>query len=219
MCRKIQPGLVINTVRGVNPQKIIRAHMQEDLYRQLASRIAASDEQAFDELFRTLYAQLVSYSFTYTKDKETAVDITQQAFIKLWQKRMELDVDKSIKAYMYRIVRNLSLNHNRDTAAVDYIFDFDNLHNGRHTADEPFADDESADTPARMKLLEQWISSLPERQKDALMLSKFDGLDHQEIAEIMEVSKNTVNNHIVAAIKNLKKRYYQYLKTSHAGYV
>lgn len=192
--------------------------MCEDHYRQLTLKIAASDEQAFDDLFRSLYARLVRFSCNYTMDNEPAADIVQQAFIKLWQKRKQLNPEQSVKSYMYRIVRNLSLNYIRDNAMIVHTIDFEDVYSDGQENSFSQQNETLEDKSSQMLLLEEWIISLPERQKDALTLSKFEGLNHEEIADIMQVSKNTVNNHIVSAMKNIKKLHDKYLQKAKAGY-
>ena len=62
----------------------------------------------------------------------------------------------------------------------------------------------------------EWIEQLPERQQEAFELSRFEGLNHEEIASVMDVSPKTVNNHIVAALKQLRSLYEEYSgKSSH----
>ena len=57
------------------------------------------------------------------------------------------------------------------------------------------------------KKLHEWVEQLPERQREAFELSRFEGLDHEEIAQVMQVSARTVNNHLVAALRQLRIHY------------
>jgi RNA polymerase sigma-70 factor, ECF subfamily len=166
----------------------------------IAERISRSDKKAFDELFRELYAPLVRYSFGYLKDKDSASDIVQDAFIKLWHKRETIDTELSIKAYLYKIVRNLSLNHIRNHSKEEIGLELVDLSVSESTQFSTQKDDSNH----QLELLKQWIMKLPERQREAFKLSRYEGLDHEEIAEIMNVSKWTVNNHIVQAMKNIQ---------------
>jgi RNA polymerase sigma-70 factor (ECF subfamily) len=77
---------------------------------------------------------------------------------------------------------------------------------------------QQSESDERMDLLKNWITDLPERQREAFELSRFEGLDHDEIASVMNVSSNTVNNHIVAALKRLRDRYNVYLKEKKISY-
>ncbi|SMO58681.1 RNA polymerase sigma-70 factor [Fodinibius sediminis] len=161
-------------------------------------RILASDRKAFNSLFRSLYPRLIRYAGSYNRNRAVARDIVQDAFVALWEKRDQLEPDRSITGYLYSIVRNKSLNYIRDHSreAVGLLEDRPlkaaEESEGRHEKERLVA------------LLKGWISQLPDRQREAFELSRFEGLEHDEIAEVMEVSPNTVNNHIVAALKTLR---------------
>ncbi len=176
-----------------------------EYFSDLLHRISRSDKRAFDELFRSLYPTMVLFACRYVHDKSTASDVVQDSFIKIWQKRNSLKDINYVKSYIYRTVRNLSLNYLRDTANTETGLETETLNvhylkNQQHATESP---DES-DHDQKMQNLLSWIQKLPDRQREAFELSRFEGLDHQEIAEVMQVSARTVNNHIVDALKNLQ---------------
>lgn len=182
--------------------------MSAEQIRIWVQKISESDREAFDSLFRCLYPRLVRFTFKYVENKAIASDIVQNAFVALWQKRKELDPQRSVKSYLYQTVRNRSLNylrdHSRETVGLE------SLNESSYKSEEK--DNERDNSDRLMSLLKDWISDLPERQREAFELSRFDGLDHDEIASVMGVSPNTVNNHIVAALKQLRDRYDNYQK-------
>ncbi|NBC65625.1 MAG: RNA polymerase sigma-70 factor [Bacteroidetes bacterium] len=183
--------------------------MPEDLFKSLTNRLIASDKDAFDQLFRQLYASLVKFSYKYTQDKSDACDIVQNAFVKLWQVRENLERDLSVKSYMFSMVRNLSLNHIRDRSHETVGLETDNLkHDQQHEKTLTMYDQKKE----RLKLVKSWISELPNRQRQVLEMSRFEGLDHEEIANVLEISQRTVNNHVVAAMKNMKKLHDEYIE-------
>jgi len=171
-------------------------------------KISESDRKAFDSLFRCLYPRLVHFAFKYVHRKAIAGDIVQNTFVALWQKREDLDPQQSVKAYLYQAVRNRSLNylrdHSKETVGLESV-DSSQFESMENTNPQEESDH-------LMDLLKEWICDLPERQREAFKLSRFEGLDHDEIASVMEVSPNTVNNHIVAALKHLRDRYELYKK-------
>ncbi len=177
---------------------------------ELFGLIAVSDRKAFDEFFRKSYATLVVFGCRYVKDKQTASDIAQEAFIKLWNNRSSLKDVELPKSYLYRTVRNLSLNYIRDNAntqpGLELISD-QAVAAGEEQLSwaDPTEQSDDDDTQKRLSLVKLWISQLPERQREAFELSRFEGLDHHEIADVMNVSARTVNNHIVEALKNIQK--------------
>lgn len=71
-------------------------------------------------------------------------------------------------------------------------------------------EEKSNEADERPELLKQWIKDLPSRQREAFKLSRYEGLDHDEIAQVMGISANTVNNHIVAALDTLRSRSGEY---------
>ena len=176
--------------------------MAEDLFNQLTNRLIQSDREAFDRIFRLLYAPLVRFSYKYMNDKDAASDVVQEVFIKLWQVREELAENESIKAYLFRMVRNRSLNHLRNNS-----YEVTGLELVEKQADERADSGITESNPYKEKLemLKSWIQKLPDRQRDVIEMSRFEGLNHAEIAKVLNVSPRTVNNHIVAAMKNIRQ--------------
>jgi RNA polymerase sigma-70 factor (ECF subfamily) len=182
-------------------------YRQKEEMAALARNIKASDEQAFSVLFHRTYPRLVKYAWRYTRAEPPAKDIVQESFIKLWEKRQTIDPNQSLMAFLFKIVRNQSLNMLRDQAPKDMaIID---LPEGALKSDEPAADNLSTEDESGKKML-KWIEQLPERQCEAIRLSRFEGFDHEEIACIMNISPRTVNNHIVAALKTLRENWNDY---------
>lgn len=171
----------------------------------LCRRLKASDRDAFERVFRRLHDRIFRYIRTLTKSEGTARDITQDVFVRLWEAREGLDPTRSLEAYVYRMARNRVYNHqrNRRTRA--------NKHAHMQAAtDAPERSPQLPDSKLNADVLESnmqaWIGELPDRQREALTLSRFEGLSHQEVAAIMDISPRTVNNHIVSALKTLRAR-------------
>lgn len=173
-----------------------------DPFSDWCYRIKASDRKAFEEVFRTTHDALIRYCMTFTRSAPASMDIVQDVFAKLWEVRHTLDPDRSLKALLYRMVRNLAFNHHRDTknreakhsSMSDYISE---------AVDRP---DEVVGSDMLETRLHRWIGELPERQREALTLSRFEGLSHEEIAGMMEISPRTVNNHLVKALKHIREQ-------------
>lgn len=172
-----------------------------DPFAAWCRRIAASDGRAFEALFRATHGPLVRYAATFTHDRAAAADLVQDAFVRVWERRASLDPNRSIKALLYRTVRNLALNRARDRSTRrDLLTDYE-----PDVYREPTPDAHAEGRELRRRL-DGWIAELPERQREALTLSRFDGLSHDEIADVMEISARTVNNHLVRALQYLRDR-------------
>ena len=173
-------------------------------YASWSRRIAASDEAAFEALFRHLHPPLVRFATGLVGSEAEADDLVQEAFLRIWSSRDRLDPQRSLRALLYRSVRNLAYNAIRDRTT----------HAEKHTEMMPPAappmPDAATEAASFEGRLRRWITELPDRQREALTLSRFDGLSHAEIATAMEISARTVNNHLVAALNTLRTRILTY---------
>ncbi len=164
----------------------------------VSRRLAKSDRDAFKELFESLHVTLIRFCWRYTEDEDVSRDIVQDAFVTLWEKRKTLDPEKSLLAFMYTIVRNKALNLLRDSHYSDTLDADETL---TETAPEP---DEQVNLGMLEDNVKQWIDSLPPRRRQAFKLSRFEGLTHAEIAEVMNLNPRTVNTHVLLALKDLR---------------
>lgn len=177
---------------------------ERDPFEDWCSRLRRSDMSAFDELFRCVYEPLLRYARGILDDTEAAEDLVQEALLKLWEVRATLDPQRSLKALLYRMVRNLAFNRRRDqqNREAKHVLMQAEL---PKTGNPP---DRSADASLLGSKLRAWIAMLPDRQREALLLSRYEGLSHEEIAKVMGVSPRTVNNHVVKALKYIRHQLY-----------
>lgn len=165
-------------------------------------RIKASDREAFEAVFDVLHDPLARYALQITGRSAAAQDVVQYAFASLWDMREDLNPEESLEALLFRIVRNRAYNAERDRRTRQTKHE----HLGHETDPIQPEVDGQLDAAHLEENLRTWIDELPDRQREALVLSRFEGFTHDEIAEIMEISPRTVNNHIVRALKKLRQR-------------
>ncbi len=174
----------------------------EEAFADWSRRLAVSDRRAYGELFKATHPLLLRFAWRFTKDREVSRDIVQDAFLKLWQVRTTLDPNRSLRALLYTIVRNLALNAVRDHRHTDELTP-DTMRDG-----ESSLPDDQLESRLLESRLHQYIRELPERRREAFTLSRFEGLTHAEIAQIMNLTPRTVNTHITLAMRDLRKRMY-----------
>ena len=172
---------------------------------ELCRRLKASDRGAFEQVFRRLREGLLRYVRSIVERDAVAHDLVQDVFVYLWSLRETLDPSRPLKAYLYRMARNRAYRFLRDERA----------HASKHAtlkrqapAQTPCSEQQDAriDAAVLSQRLHVWIGALPERQREALLLSRFHGLTHRETAAIMDISPRTVNNHIMRALEHLQER-------------
>ncbi len=169
-------------------------------------QIQSGSESAFEELFMQNYEQLIRFASKYHHDYEEQREIVQQVFADLWCRRKEINISSSPKAYLYRTVRNRSLNLKRHEAVRHKHEEY------RKSKTENTID---ADQPLLARELQQKIqyslSILPDRTQEIFRMSREEGLKYREIAEALEVSVKTVEFQMGKALAALRRELADYL--------
>lgn len=174
-------------------------------FEEWCRRLKGSDREAYAELFEAVYESLFRYVRSITKDAETARDVTQDVFIRLWEVRDTLDPSRSLEAYLYRMARNEAYNRERNRRTRSEKEDAVREQSAAQPT-SPIPPDVQVEARGLDDRLQEWIAELPTRQCEALILSRYHGLSHDAIADVMGISPRTVNNHLVQALKHLRER-------------
>ena len=174
---------------------------KDNVTRELLIRLKNGDMLAFDQIYELYSHKLFSFVFRILKDETEADDVVQEVFVKIWESREKLGDYKLLNSYIFTIAYNNSidlirkkinnnkyLEHLKISATINFTptivsqIEFDELNNE----------------------VEKLIVKLPERQKQVYLLHREEGLTYPEIAERLGISKNTVENHMVKALKYLR---------------
>ncbi|SHF70011.1 RNA polymerase sigma-70 factor, ECF subfamily [Fodinibius roseus] len=164
------------------------------------------DEDAFSELFRRHYNALYQYGMSFYSSKAFVKDCIQTLFLRLWRKKEYYLRDiQSPRAYLLVSLRRIMLRDKKKRSARkernrEYASDFSKI---SHAVEQSIIDREI--TEEHKVLLETALNSLTKRQKEAFVLRLHQGLDNEEIAYVMEITKGRVEDLIYHATKSIKK--------------
>lgn len=172
--------------------------------RRRVQRIREGDKGAFEQLFFEYFHDLCAYALQITSSNEQAKDIVQEVFYNLWKRRKDWTVHTSLKAYLFRSVHNEALNH------IDY-------RQYRREAKEQFKEHLKNSIANRTKSLRKvdsqllkkiWdvVRDLPKRRRSVFTLHRKHGLSYKEIAQVLEISRKTVENHMGLALKDIRDK-------------
>jgi len=150
----------------------------------------------FDIIFETYLTRLVNYANSFLCDSNLSEDLVQEVFLRLWEMRNELQIQSSLKEYLFRSVRNKCINHRRDKKNVEVY------ENEQKTGEEPFVFIQN-DSEDNFKMLYRAIEHLTPKRQQILHYGLF-GLKNHEIAEIMGVSVNTLKTQKSHAYRKLR---------------
>ncbi len=168
---------------------------------EIIGRIRQGDIREFETLFRSSYASLVKYAGTLIKDKDTAEEIVQDLFFRLWQNKENLKIESSLNGYLFRSVHNKCLHHIEHMKVVEK--------HAREMINEPDQNDENPSEILEYGELQEKIARilerLPERCGQIFCMNRFDGMKYTEIAEKLSISVKTVEANMGKALKEFRR--------------
>jgi len=170
---------------------------------EIIRRIREGDIRQFETLFRSSYVSLVKYAGTIIKDRDTAEEIVQDLFFRLWQDREKLKMESSLNGYLFRAIHNRCLHHIEHLKVVE-----------KHEREMSYIPSGVSENPAdvlqykelQIKIAEV-LESLPERCGQIFCMNRFEGLKYSEIAEKLSVSVKTVEANMGKALKEFRKAF------------
>ncbi len=169
---------------------------------ELLIRLKNGDILAFDELYKLYSHKLFSFVFRILKDEADSDDIVQEVFLKIWTFREKLGDYKLLNSFIFTIAYNNSISLIRKRISSTKYIEYLRVLSVNQTQANFITEIELIELNNK---IEHLISNLPERQKQIFLLHREKGLTYPEIAEELEISKNTVENHMVKALKYLRQ--------------
>lgn len=165
----------------------------------IMERLQAGDESALDDLLARYWKPLVKYAVGLLGDLDSSEDVVQESFVRLWKARESWSPTGTAQAFLYRVVRNLSLQEN-EKRGVRVRFAATGV-----AGNQPFTPAEELDRKRLRLALQGAIDSLSDRRREVVVLARFHGLSYKQIAEVMGVSAQTVANQMTSALRDLRK--------------
>lgn len=164
--------------------------------------IRKGDEESFEFLFKKYYLPLTRFAWRYVDSKAIAEELVQELFTVLWEQRGEWNAKGSVRSYLYKSVRNFSINHLKHQ-------DVKNRYNKLWSSQRRNSEIEFYDEIREQQILKAItaaIEDLPPRSKMTYKLHRYDGLTYGEISEVMDVSVKTVESQMTRTLKVLRER-------------
>lgn len=172
--------------------------------REMLDRCAAGERQAYARLYNLYLEEIYRYVYLFTKSRELSEEITQDVFVKVWEKKEGLASVGMFKGYVFKMARNLVMDHYRRQQA-EHRF---------QTLSSPFTEESDEQTDAELiygqyyEIAQEAIKQLPEKRKEIFELKTTTELSLDEIAAKLNISKSVVKKQLYAATGFVK----QYLR-------
>jgi len=182
--------------------------MSNENLKNILTRLKANDQTALKELFDVYYLSVCHCIHRIIREKQTVEDLAQNVFIKVWQKRQQINITYSFKAYLQRMGINEALGYlrklkNKEKEEITTVI--------MKGLVSPSVEETYLKNELELKI-EKAIKNLPPKCRMVFQLSRYEGLSYKEIAEKMEISVKTVENQIGKSLCVLRKQMEMYLK-------
>lgn len=179
--------------------------MLEDT-QNITKQIREGNLKEFERIFKEFYPQLCLYALRFVKTKDLSEEIVQNLFCQIWENRKELNIHTSIKAYLYRSTYHNALQVLRKIGSHNKYKEYVKHH---------FTEDDSSTNKLEEKeinkIVQQTLSSLPQRCGTIFKMSRFEGLKYQEIAQKLSISIKTVEANMGKALKAFRHNLKDYM--------
>ena len=167
--------------------------------KELIRRLKKNNIEAFNQLFYCYSSKLYHFAYGYLKSKEDAEEMVQEIFSKIWDKRADIKEEYEFRSYLFSIAFNYIKKHFRAKALIKKYIEFATANSAES---EQIQEDVNYDS---LKLrVDQLVGQMPEKRKAVFFKSRFEGKSSKEIAEEMNISLSTVENHLNQALRFLR---------------
>jgi len=175
--------------------------------QSLLQRLHENDEAAFEEMYHLHHQKVYNFIFRYVKDSSQTKELTQELFVKLWEKRHKLSLQKPLEAQIFVMARNLVIDQLRKVARGNRLIEnFSTRHNSISKITE-----EAILYGDLQGQLNAAVEALPERRKEIFKLSRVEGFTYPEIAEQLSISPKAVEKQMSKALKVLQAKLSSFL--------
>jgi RNA polymerase sigma-70 factor (ECF subfamily) len=221
----IDQGILVGgaATGAVESAETVRVSMTETPVLEMLSdaevmlRVAAGDDSAFDYLVDKFRRPMNSFMYRMTRNQAVAEELAQEVFLRVYRSRQTYAASAKFTTWLYRIATNLAVNHARDTK-------YERPENTVNI-DEPDTDtgltvdvaDRSLNAEQvilrreRLAAIRQQVEKLPERQRAAVIMHKYQNMDYKQIAEVLKLSESATKSLLFRAYETLRETLKQFI--------
>lgn len=174
--------------------------------KQIVSALNEGHESVFDAVYRHYFKKLCAFCSQYIPDLEETEEIVQETMVWLWENRLTLKAELTLKSLLFTIVKNKALNR------ISHYEIKQKVHEEIHQKYEStFENPDFYDQDELFRMYRQTLDNMPKDIRETFLMNRDRSLTHKEIAAILNVSPQTVNYRIGQALKMLRQALKDYL--------
>lgn len=173
-----------------------------DIDLKLMLRVRRGDAGSFDELLRRYRVPMVNYFSRLLRDRALAEDLAQEVFLRVYRARHRYKPEARFTTWIYRIATNLPLNAIRDRKGVappdEEETEVSQIVDGKPTAEQQLMETD------RKRLIRRAVEALPEKQRAAVILPKYQNVDYRQVAKVLGVTESAEKSLLFRAYESLR---------------
>jgi len=175
-------------------------------------RVKAGDDDAFGYLVQKYRRAMVHFMFRTTRTQAVAEDLAQEVFLRVYRSRQSYEANAKFTTWLYRIATNLAINHTRDTKHErpenTVSVDAKNEETGQSfdLADGSLTAEQDLVRRERMMAIRARVLGLPVKQRTAVLMHKYQGMDYRQIAEVLKLSESATKSLLFRAYEALREQ-------------
>lgn len=178
---------------------------------EIMVRVGEGDDAGFSILIEKYRKQIVHFMFRMTRNQAVAEELAQEVFLRVYRSRQSYRAEAKFSTWLYRIATNLGVNHARDTkherSAQNVYLDQPDPETGTSpdVADSTLSVEQELVREERMNAIKKHVMALPERQRSAVLMHKYQEMDYKEIGQVLKLSESATKSLLFRAYQTLRE--------------
>jgi len=190
----------------------LRADLDPKSDAAIMLRVAEGDEASFNYLAQKYHRPMIHFLYRMVGNQAVAEELAQEVFLRVYRARGSYRAEARFTTWLYRIATNLAVNHARDTrherAAQTVYLDQPDEETGTtpDVADDEPTVEQRLLRDERMAAIRHHVMALPERQRMAVLMHKYQGMDYRQIGEVLKLSESATKSLLFRAYQTLREK-------------
>ena len=179
---------------------------------EMMLRVKAGDDSAFDYLVQKYRRAMINFMYRMAHNSAAAEDLAQEVFLRVYRSRGSYEPSAKFTTWLYRIATNLAVNHARDTrherpeTMVSLDEPDEETGTSMDVADSSLTVEEKLVRRERLMAIRKTVQKLPERQRIAVLMHKYQQMDYKQIAEVLKLSESATKSLLFRAYETLREQ-------------
>jgi len=179
---------------------------------EMMLRVKAGDDSAFDYLVQKYRRAMINFMYRMAHNSAAAEDLAQEVFLRVYRSRGSYEPSAKFTTWLYRIATNLAVNHARDTrherpeTMVSLDEPDEETGTSMDVADSSLSVEEKLVRRERLMAIRKTVQKLPERQRIAVLMHKYQQMDYKQIAEVLKLSESATKSLLFRAYETLREQ-------------